>query len=264
MRKRKPLKLHKSPLVLMLAQVRFSPVLLIKDYIPAIQEELRKRKYSDYRAEQIQQVMFTGSDVKAEQVNRWVFASRDRREAVILAPDFVVYETSAYDVFETFLDKFVPVLGLLREKVSLDFASHVGLRYVDLIRPAQGKAASQHLCDTLRGLSKDILKAASVRQQFVVQAQTACGDLTIRSFDASGESMLPPDLASAHVDLALPPDTSELCRILDIDHIGRAQTDFDTSVLVNRLWDLHGPSEDAFLAATTPEAIEFWKSKDDA
>lgn len=263
MRKRQPLKLEKSPLVLVLAQVRFSPVLLIKEYIPAIQEELRRQRYSDYRAEQIQQVMFTGAEVKAEQANRWVFASRDRRDAVIIAPDFVVYETSSYDVFETFLERFEPVLALLRDKVSPDFAGQVGLRYVDLIRPAQGRAASEYLCESLRGLSKERLKAISVLQQFIVQAKTPHGELTVRSFETSAESMLPPDLASAHVELVLTLDANETCRILDIDHISRAKTDFDPPVLVDRLWNLHGPSEDAFLAATTPEAIEFWKSKED-
>lgn len=260
MRKKPALKLHKSPLILVLAQVRFAPVLLIKEYIPAIQDELRRQKYSDYRAEQIQQVRFTGAEVKAEQTNRWVFASRDRREAVIIAPDFVVCETSNYDVFETFLDKFQPVLALLRETISPDFAGQVGLRYVDLIRPSQGKAASDYLCESLRGLSKDRLKATSALQQFIVQAQTGHGELTIRSFDSSGESILPPDLASAHIELSLNVDTNELCRILDIDHISRVQSDFDPSMLVDRLWDLHGPSEDAFLAATTSEAIESWKA----
>ncbi len=263
MHRRQPLKLYRSPLIIVLAQVRFSPVLLIKNYIPAIQEELRKQKYSGYRAEQIQQVTLTGAEVKAEQTNRWVFTSRDRREAVVIAPDFVVYENSNYDVFETFLERFEPVLALLREKISLDFAGQVGLRYVDLIRPAQGKSASEYLCESLRGLSKEALKATSTRQQFIIQAQTVHGELTIRSFETSGESMLPPDLASAHIDLGLTFDTDVLCRILDIDHISRTETDFDPSVLVKRLWDLHGPSEDAFLAATTPEAIEFWKSMED-
>lgn len=262
MRRRQALKLQRSPLILVLAQVRFAPVLLLKDFIPVIQEELRRQKFSDYRAEQIQQVMLAGAEVKTEQVNRWVFASRDRREAVIIAPDFLVYETSNYDVFETFLARLEPVLALLREKISPDFASQVGLRYVDLIRPAGGKPASDFLCASLRGLSPEKLNATSALQQFIIQAQTPHGELTVRSFESSGEGTLPPDLASAHIELSLNFDTNEQCRILDIDHINRGRADFDPSMLSKRLWDLHGPSEDAFLAATTPEAIDFWKDKE--
>ena len=175
MSKRRPLKLHRSPLILVLAQVSFSPVLLIKEYIPAIQEELRKQRYSGYRAEQIQQVTFIGAEVKAEQTNRWVFESRDRREAVVISPDFVVYETSNYDVFETFLERFEPVLALLRDKISLDFAGQVGLRYVDLIRPVQGKTASEFLSERLRGLPKENLKATTALQQFIVQRKPRKG-----------------------------------------------------------------------------------------
>lgn len=263
MRTEQPLKLLKSPLILVLAQVRFAPVLQIKEYIPAIQEELRKQKYSDYQAEQIQQVTFTGAEVKTEQTNRWVFASRDRRDAVIIAPDFVVYETSNYDVFETFLAKLKPVLALIQDKINPDFAGQVGLRYVDLIRPDHGKPASEYVCESLRGLSKEQLKASSVLQQFIVEAQTPHGELTVRSFDSLAENAIPPDLASAPVELALTVDAKEVCRVLDIDHINREKTDFAPSLLVNRLWNLHGPSEEAFLAATTPEAIEFWKSRED-
>ena len=57
---------------------------------------------------------FTGAEVKAEQANRWV---RVQTAAVIIAPDFVVYETSSYDVFETFLERFERA-ALVRDKVS--------------------------------------------------------------------------------------------------------------------------------------------------
>lgn len=261
MRTTPPLKLYKSPLILVLAQIRFSPVLLIKDFIPVIQEELRKQKYSDYRAEQIQQVMFTGTDVKTEQTNRWVFASRDRRHAVIIAPDFVIYETSNYDVFETFLERFRPVLDLVQNKVGPDFAKQVGLRYVDLIRPTQTRTASEFLCEGLRGLPKEKLNVPSAFQQFTAQTPTPYGELNIRSLEGSYETILPPDLASSHIELALPSDPSEVCRTLDIDHISQSEVDFAPSALLDRLWDLHGPAADAFLAATTPEAIAFWKEE---
>ena len=44
-RQNPPLKLRYSPLVMVLAQVRFSPVLKMADYVPAIQEKLRREGY---------------------------------------------------------------------------------------------------------------------------------------------------------------------------------------------------------------------------
>ena len=103
MRKEPALKLKKSPLVFVLSQVRFSPILKMENYVPDIQEDLRKQGFPRYKKEDIQQVSFGGPDIRAERDNRWVFSSRDQTEAIVLAPTFVVYETTNYDVFETFV-----------------------------------------------------------------------------------------------------------------------------------------------------------------
>ena len=256
------MKLYRSPLILVLAQIRFSPVLKMEEYVPSIQAELRKQGFSWYRSEQIQEVIFMGSEVKAEPKKRWVFATRDRREAVILAPDFVVYETLQYDIFETFINQFKPVLELLKMQASLDFVEKVGLRYIDLIRPSDGKAANDFICESLRGLAKEQLNATAALHQFMIQANTPEGDLFIRSFENTGPDYLPPDLISTHMDFEVTIGEKELFRILDIDHISKTQNiDFDPTILIDKLWALHESSEEAFRAATTPEAIEFWKSK---
>ena len=48
--------LSKQPLVLVLCQVRFSPVRKMADYIPAIQEEFRRHAFPIERAGKIQQL----------------------------------------------------------------------------------------------------------------------------------------------------------------------------------------------------------------
>ena len=255
------LKLERSPLVFVLSQVRFPAVLKMEDHVPDIQEALRKQDFPRYNKEDIQQVTFGGTELKAERDKRWVFASRSRHEAVILSSNFVVYETSDYDIFETFTERFSPVLELIGDITATEFVEQIGLRYVDLIRPTENKAAGEFLRQKVRGLSQEDLGAKSTRSQFSTQARTEQGDLFVRSFENTGPNMVPPDLVSTHLRFKTDPDDlkDELYRILDIDHITKGEFDFSREQLIEKLWDLHEFSSKAFRAAVTEEAIEFWK-----
>ena len=264
MRKQPALKLERSPLVLVLSQIRFPAVLKMHEYIETIQDALRGQGFQRFEEEQVQQVTFGGPAPKVEQGKRWVFSSRNKTEAVVLAPAFVVYETTRYDVFETFTERFSPVLDLIAAETHTEFAERVGLRYLDLIRPTHNLQASEFLRERVRGLSQKDLGAKHSRHQFITQATTEHGDLNVRSFENTGTEFLPPDLVSTHLDFGVDPDelTGEVYRILDVDHIAKAEVDFTSEALIAKLWELHEYSSKAFLAAVTEDAIKFWKEKD--
>lgn len=263
MRKEPALKLERSPLVFVLSQVRFPALLKMADYLPDIQESLRQDGFSHFAKEDIQQVTFGGPEIKAERDIRWVFAARDRSEAVILAPSFVVYETSRYDVFETFTERFAKVLDLVGSVTKIDLVEQVGLRYVDLIRAVEGNAAADFLRERVRGLSEADLGVKSSRHQFMTQAQTEHGDLYVRSFENSGSNFMPPDLVSTHLRFSVQAEDlkDEVFRVLDVDHIAKGEFDFTADALIRKLWDLHDYSTKAFRAAVTEDAIEYWKTE---
>lgn len=260
-----PLKLQRSPLVYVLSQVRFPAILKMDTHLPDIQEDLRRTGFVRYNKEDIQQVVFGGPEVRAEHGTRWVFSSRDRSEAVVLAPGFVVYETSKYDVFETFSSRFYEVLNVVSNRTKIELVEKLGLRYIDLIRTAEGRSAKEFLREHVRGLAPEDLGAKKSRHQFVIQAETDQGDLLVRSFENSGPDFLPPDLVSTHTHLDFPVAREDLgrdtYRILDIDHIAKGEFDFDPSTLIDKLWELHACASRAFLAAVTEEAIEYWKKE---
>jgi len=263
-RKQPTLKLERSPLIFVLTQVRFSPQLKMEKYVPDIQEMLAKQGFPRNKKEVVQQFSFDGVEPKGERDTRWVFSSRNLREAVVLSSTFLVYETSDYDVFETFTRRFGPILDLVGNTVGIEFAEQIGLRYVDLIRPANGKIATDFLRENVRGLSQHDLGATSARHQFITQARTDYGDLFVRSFDNAGPNMMPPDLVSTHLKLKVDPEDlkNESYRILDIDHITRGDFDFDAAGIIEILEKLHDFTSKAFQAAVTDEAIEFWKTKE--
>jgi uncharacterized protein (TIGR04255 family) len=266
MRKEPSLKLEQSPLVFVLSQVRFPAILKMRDHVPDIQEALRQTGFPRYSKEDIQQVTFAFGEpeIKAERDTRWVFANRNRTEAVVLATSFVMYETSDYDVFETFTDRFSAALDPIIASVEIDFAEQLGLRYVDLIRPTNGNNASDFLSERVRGLSLQDLGATRSRHQFTTQAETEHGDLHVRSFENTGPDFMPPDLVSTHLEFKVDPEEFKIdrpFRILDIDHITKGVFDFAAPALIEKLSDLHEYSSKAFRAAVTEEAIEFWKKK---
>lgn len=263
MRREPPLKLERSPLVLVLSQIRFSALLTMEEHVPAIQADLRKLGYTRFADERIQQVAFGQGEPKTIVGTRWAFPNRPRTEVVIVAPSFLVYETSNYDVFETFVERISAVIQVVARATGIDFAEQVGLRYLDLIRQAGGKAASDFLRPHVRGLSSDDLSAKVTGHQFTTQAQSASGDLYVRSFEKSGPGFLPPDLVSTHLEFK--PDAEQLAeetyRLLDIDHIAKREVGFAPEPLAELLWALHDVSSKAFRAAVTQEAVDFWKKE---
>lgn len=219
--------------------------------------------YTRFSEERIQQVTFGGSEVRTGVDVRWVFPNRARSEEVVLAPSFVVYETSNYDVFETFVERISAVIRVVADATKIDFVEQVGLRYVDLIRPAGERTASDFLRPHVRGLSSADLGARVTGHQFMTQAQSDSGDLYVRSFEKSGTGFLPPDLVSTH--LQFKPDQEELAeetyRVLDIDHIAKREVEFTAAPIAQLLWELHSTSSKAFLAAVTDDAVTFWKKE---
>ena len=68
-------------LVLVLGQVRFSPVRQMSDYIPAIQEEFRRHGFPIERAGKVQQLIFGpsgGVPVQVVEEQRWEYRTRGR------------------------------------------------------------------------------------------------------------------------------------------------------------------------------------------
>lgn len=258
MRTEPTMKLERSPLILVLAQIRFNPVLKMADFVPSIQEAMRGEGMVRYRQEETQQVVF-GPVVKTNQTTRWVFSNREQNQAVVLANDFFVFEVSNYDVFESFVESLQSLLLHIKREASLSFSTQVGLRYVDLVQPGGGRSVDDFISPSLRGLSASDLGVEVANHQFAIQCQTDLGTLYFRSYENTGEQFLPPDLQTEHLKFPEAAASSDEFRILDFDHVGAGEVEFEGNALSERLWKLHDYTKRAFKAATTDEAIKHWK-----
>ncbi|MDK1022403.1 MAG: TIGR04255 family protein, partial [Candidatus Hydrogenedentes bacterium] len=108
-----PLFLPRSPLVLVIAQVRISTILKMEDYVPDVQEALRKKGYPEYKYEEGAEVTVSGNQIISKRTQRWFFLNASNTDAVILSTDFVALSTTEYKKFEDFSSSLEDVLACI-------------------------------------------------------------------------------------------------------------------------------------------------------
>jgi uncharacterized protein (TIGR04255 family) len=254
-----PLKLRNSPLVLVLAQTRFSSVLQMEKYVPEIQERLRKGGFPRFSRQQVQQVIIGPQmNTQVQAATRWLFANADNDCGVLLTPDYLLLQATSYDTFEPFVSTFETVVSTVREIADLDLAEQVGLRYVDIIWPAKGSSVDEYLQSTLRGLDPELLDLKNARSRFESVGLTESGQFTLRISKVDEPFGLPPDLEPT--DLTIPSRESAPGPhgIMDLDHISIASRVFDPGALSDVLWDLHDFLDRAFRLSVTDIAMQHW------
>ena len=155
-RQRPALRLPNSPLIFVLGQVRFTPILSMEGRIPAIQDSLRKNGFPRLSPREIKLTEHdaTGKS-RVETRRQWEFIDKERRASVLIDTDFIVYQVTRYTVFEDYLSAFEAILEFFASHTEPGLAQRIGLRYVDLITPSAGKSLESYLSSSLRGFSID-------------------------------------------------------------------------------------------------------------
>jgi uncharacterized protein (TIGR04255 family) len=257
-------RLRKAPLVYVLGQVVISPVLQMKEYIPKIQEELRKRGYPRFQENQIQDVIF-GPQPQARVSSRWIFLSTNNQESVIISNEFIALETSAYDTFEKFVEELINVVEIVHRIVKIALVERIGLRYVNLIQPNQNEAFDDYIYSGLLGLPENGTGINRLISQYELRDQSdSGGQLIVRFIQTKGVGFLPPDLEASHLSFKpeFQSNSGVTKGILDIDHLLMSQVDFNSSELSKTMWELHKWTKQAFETAITDEALKRWGKED--
>ena len=159
--------LPNAPLVRVIAQVRFPPVLSIekRDFVAPFQEAIRAR-YPILRAEQTRGVLLGAQgSVPMPPAVTWRFTGLDEKWRVSLATDFAAIETTAYESRSDLLARLEEVIRALEAHVAPKMVDRLGVRYIDrikgaavnnigrLVRPeilgVAGTAAAQHASHAL-------------------------------------------------------------------------------------------------------------------
>lgn len=125
--------LKDAPLIRVIAQVRFPPILSIekKDFVGSFQEEIRY-EYPILQPEQTQTVVFGPQGVvqPAFQLT-WRFIDTAGSWRVSLAPNFMALETTAYSSRRDFLERLERLLIAFEQSFNPQIIERFGLRYVN-------------------------------------------------------------------------------------------------------------------------------------
>ena len=156
--------LSAQPLVLVLCQVRFSPVPQMDQHIPTIHEVFRRRGFPIDRAGKVHQVTFTPSattPVQLTERQRWDYRNKDETWSILLTQDTVILQTTAHTRFEDFAERVqLAVHTVLAESEHdrLGVVHRVGLRYIDVVRASGGKDFRFYLRPGLHGVPDEVFQ----------------------------------------------------------------------------------------------------------
>jgi|TARA_R100001509_G_scaffold32112_1_gene17052 uncharacterized protein (TIGR04255 family) len=245
-------KLENQPLKLVLAEFRFSQILQIEQYIPELQEMLRKQ-YPTFRKSAEQSVHVKPDGLEVTSISRWSFASSDKKHAIDISQDRLIYFTNAYPRFEGFSEACKNVLDKVIEIIDPSLLLRVGLRYCDLIT-ANNEDEFIQLVDRKfipTATTAGIGRTRHLKTENYVETQH--GTLSIRSWFGEMPLTCPPDIDNVPVQIKRD-DTPSLRLILDFDHIweaGDESVSFNCDEVLSRLSDLHDASRAAFWEVTT-------------
>lgn len=126
--------LPKAPLARVIAQVRFAPILAIRnpDSVASFQEAIRAT-YPILTEDRIHQIVLVSAgppDIREGVIWRFSDAEKGQWRAS-LSVDFVALETSAYVSRQDFLTRLGAILAALENSFKPAEAQRLGLRYID-------------------------------------------------------------------------------------------------------------------------------------
>lgn len=264
-------KLSKQPLALVLIQIRFSPFLNMSQYVPKIQDNLRKIGFVEY--EEIQGLEFKVSPNGIQSVENkcHVFKTQDQYSNVILDSSQLVYQTSDYDVFEVYYSKFTEIISSVVNEIP-DFKSTVsiqrlGLRYVDRIIPMdENDQINTYINKDYQIKQATVFgkqeKICSISQAGQVPIGNKTGVMVLRLTQGEKGLILPPDLMVQAPKLKKELSKNELIGLIDIDHFFKPKEELnwlDFKVLEEIFYRMHDNSKQLFENVVSPEGIEKWK-----
>ena len=141
-------KWRNPPLAYVVAEIVIAPLYDIAASIPGIQKGLR----SDYPR------TLEGNEVTIESsgppiVNQvWRLLSADQSRGVFVGTRSISLHSTHYLDSHEFLESWDGVLKVIEEVHLSAFVERIGLRYVDLIVPSEGRSPSDYVDDGVRGV----------------------------------------------------------------------------------------------------------------
>lgn len=259
-RNRDPLALTNAPVALALAQVRVSPVEAMENYVPEIQERLRKAGFPEMREGQIHnQIIVEGKPVAERRATQWEFVNKTNTTMIQLNLDAITVQTTEYTRFEDLEETFKLAVEALHEVVAPSQVHRYGLRYVNVIPIGFDSSFVTWVQPHLLG-HPNLPNAERVGSfsETVMVTEPSCR-LVARCITMHAGIPIPMDLMPCNLKLRFELPFNEPFAILDNDHGKLGPEDFDPAAAVETIAGLHNLLDLTFRTSVTEHALEKWK-----
>lgn len=260
-------KMTHAPVYFTIMQVRFNSILALDSYAPQIQERFRKHGYPDVQKGVLATLNLNLSSpadggtpqVPVSQTTRYTFCNMDRTAGFILDQAALSFQTTEYDVFETFAGQFSKGLQAVHEAVEISYTDRIGFRYLDALFPKANETIGDYLEACVLGLTSQF-KDTVVHSFSETLIRSANINVLARVIIQDGQVGLPPDLVPSILKIA------ERFRglqgrhaILDTDGSFEGREAFNLDQISEHLRSIHDEIGKAFRATVTPNAIKAWE-----
>jgi uncharacterized protein (TIGR04255 family) len=251
-------KLDRSPLALVLVQARFSSRSDLESRLSAFRKACEDLGYPVFRESSVRTVNLgpTGP-VETRDASRWDFLDKSQRWNVLLSREFLMLQTTEYDVFEDFLARWKAVLEAACT-LGIPVVERLGLRYVDLVQPLEGEPLSDYLVTALAGYEPEPGSEFGRKNHMAATVfGTHFGQMLVRVSPAL--STTPPDLDNMLLKGVAQPSPGAV--FLDFDHSSTEVLDFDPDGIEAATEALHDAPDVLFRKVVTPKALSVWGSR---
>ncbi len=219
--------LQSDPIVRVLSQVRYTPVLRVRDaeFVADFQDAIMST-YPIVEREHQQQVV-AGRSGQLELSNQevlWKFRDPSEEWQVTLGVDFVALETSNYLRREDFLDRLTSIVSAVAEHVRPTLVTRVGTRYTDRLAGTDLENITQLVRGELLGLG-----GATELGSGQIVGQLTQADFNVGSLELKTRWGFLPKSTTHDPSLAGIPEASW---ILDLDAYSATQAVFNAETCI--------------------------------
>jgi uncharacterized protein (TIGR04255 family) len=254
--------LKKPPVYFTVAQVRFNPLLKLPDFLPSIQEGLRKFGFPAFTVHTtvaLQLAVKDGQTVPQPVPHKqYLFANVEQTHCFVLSSDSLTFQSTNYGTYESFSNVFLEGLAFVHKEVALDFTDRVGLRYLDHVFPKAGDILPRYLAPEVQGLST---RLGGQPVHSYSEALNAVGNVMLRArvVVQSGGLGFPPDLLPQGMAVQQRfLQAQGMHAILDTDGSVEGRALFSLEEVRQHLLAIHEVIGAAFRATVTEHARAVW------
>jgi uncharacterized protein (TIGR04255 family) len=257
--------LPRSPLVLVVAQIQFSPVEGIKEkYVSVIQDQLRISGFPYYEIRLIQQITVTEQGLQLFPQEQLVFTNKNKQTNIVVTKNSLMVNTVNYTIFDDFLcdvGNIVEEVSAILKLTDFGILEQVNLRYVDWICPLDGVTPEKMINEKYLGGFLNNNDDVQLRQVVLERKTSVDGIVRTILFRPKDYNTVLTEFQSAKLDQPKFSQQKQDFLILDMEHLKQMQgKDFSQDLVQKTLKELHHEVDSLFFEQIpTKEALAIWK-----